>query len=41
LNAAVDIRNRIGGGTPEFTPVEMRPLLLTKQVSSLKQEARG
>lgn len=38
-NAAINIRNRIGGGTAEYTPVEMRPLLLTKQASSLKQEA--
>ena len=41
LNAAINIRNMVGGGTADSTPVEMRPLLLTKQASSVKQEARG
>jgi putative transposase len=41
LNAAINIRNKVGGGTAHFTPVEMGSLLLTKQVSSVKQEARG
>jgi len=41
LNAAVNIRSKVGGSTAESKPVEMRPLLLTKQVSSVRQEARG
>ena len=41
LNAAINIRSKIGGGTADFTPVEARPLLITKQASSMKQEARG
>jgi putative transposase len=42
-NAAVNILNRVGGGTAEFTPVETQPLLgpcvVAEQAGSKNQEA--
>jgi putative transposase len=37
LNAAFNILSKIGRGTPKFTPVEMRPLLVERQASRIKE----
>jgi putative transposase len=37
LNAAFNILSKIGRGTPKFTPVEMRPLLVERQASRIRE----